>query len=178
MPTQRIYLIGMPGCGKSSLGKKLARYYQLPFIDLDKMIEERIGMGISVMFNHLGEEAFRLAEREAMRASFEFPVSIIACGGGTPCYFTNMEELKQQGICMYVNAPVGVLSDRLKQSKSSRPLLKGVQEAEMTDFLKEILAKRQPFYEQAQLRIEVISKSSETLYRQAIEAIDQYEKAR
>jgi shikimate kinase len=139
------------GCGKSTMGRKLAQRLNLCFIDLDKYIEERNFRTIPTLFAEEGEEGFRLLEKKALEEIADFENLVIATGGGAPCFFDNMELMNRTGTTIYIAPPTEVLVDRLVKSKNERPLIKGKSREELTRFIDENLRKRAPFYEKASL---------------------------
>jgi shikimate kinase len=149
----RIYLIGFMGCGKSTLGHKLASKMGLSFIDLDKYIEERNCKTVPQLFEELGESGFRERERYALKEVSEFSNVVIATGGGAPCFFDNMDLMNQSGITIFMDIPPSALADRLIKSKTVRPLIRGKSLEELTQFIHDSLEKRNPFYLKAMIRV-------------------------
>ena len=149
----RIYLIGYMGCGKSTLGLKLAGELDLTFIDLDKYLEERNYKTVPQIFSEFGEEGFRLRERRALEEVSEFTDVVVATGGGAPCFYDNMELMNRTGITVFLDIETSIIAERLIKSKTERPLIAGKSKAELVRFIQESLKKRKPFYEQAQIRI-------------------------
>src|SRR5947209_6367531 len=110
----RIYLIGFMGSGKTYWGNVLSRHMGLPLFDLDQQIEEQEGMAVSQIFESKGEECFRLLEKEALFLLTENHDSfIMATGGGTPCYFNNIDYLKEKGVAVWINPAFEILYERL-----------------------------------------------------------------
>lgn len=93
----RIFLTGYMGAGKTTLGKAFARELNIPFIDLDWYIEERLHKSIRELFIERGEASFRELERTMLHEVAEFENVIISTGGGTPCFFDNMEYMNDNG---------------------------------------------------------------------------------
>lgn len=151
----RIYLIGYMGCGKSTLGRKLAKYLNLQFIDMDHYIEERNCKSIPRLFAEEGETEFRKKERKALEELSEFTNVVIATGGGAPCFFDNMEVMNKTGQTIYLNIDPRILASRLLKSKTERPLIKGQSREELILFIDETLKKRNEFYQQAKHQITV-----------------------
>jgi len=149
----KIYLIGYMGCGKSTMGRKLAQRLNLCFIDLDKYIEERNFRTVPTIFAEEGEEGFRMCEKKALEEIADFENLVVATGGGAPCFFENMELMNRTGVTIYIAPPTDVLVERLLKSKNERPLIKGKSREELTRFIDENLQKRAPFYERASLII-------------------------
>lgn len=149
----RIYLIGYMGCGKSTLGKKLAKHAGLQFIDMDHYIEKRNCKTVPQIFAEDGEAEFRKKERKALEELSEFSNVVIATGGGAPCFFDNVELMNRTGKTIYLNIDPKILADRLMKSKTERPLIKGKSKEELVAFIDETLKKRNEFYLRAHYRI-------------------------
>ncbi|MDL2291783.1 shikimate kinase [Bacteroides sp. OttesenSCG-928-F21] len=146
----RIFLIGYMGAGKTTLGKAFARTCDLSFVDLDWYIEERFHKTVSELFEERGEQGFRLLEQNMLHEVAEFEDVIVSTGGGTPCFFDNMEFMNRCGITVFLDVSTDVLFDRLRVATQSRPILQGKKENELFQFIKERLAERLPVYRQAQ----------------------------
>lgn len=145
----RVILIGYMGAGKTTVGKALAKDLNLSFYDLDWYIEERYHRTVPQLFEEHGEEGFRVIERKMLHELAEFENVVISSGGGTPCFFDNMNYMNRQAQTAYLEASPQVLFEHLKIGKTERPLLKGKTEREMMDYIKNSLAIREPFYKQA-----------------------------
>lgn len=145
----RIILIGYMGAGKTTLGKALAREMNLQFCDLDWYIEERYHRTVQQIFNEKGEDGFREIEKRMLHEVADFENIIISCGGGTPCFFDNMKFMNAKAQTIYLKATPEILCEHLKMSKTERPLLKDKTPEELIDFISGSLAKREPFYNQA-----------------------------
>lgn len=145
----RIYLIGYMGCGKSTLGRELAKNLNLQFIDLDHYIESRNCKSVASIFADRGEDGFRKLEQSALREVADIENVVIATGGGAPCFFNNMELMNETGTTIYLDASPKLLADRLSKSKTVRPLIQGKAKDELIDFITETLEKRGLFYKKA-----------------------------
>ena len=145
----RIFLIGYMGAGKTTLGKAFARAMELTFVDLDWYIEERYHKTVRQIFVERGEEGFRDLERRMLQEVSDFEDVVISVGGGTPCFFDNMELMNQAGDTVFLDVDVEVLFRRLKAAKQQRPLLADKNDEELRAFIVEALQKRLPFYIQA-----------------------------
>ena len=145
----RIIIIGYMGAGKTTVGRALSRELGIPFYDLDWYIESRMRKTVKQLFDERGEEGFRRIERNMLHEVAEFENVIVSCGGGTPCFFDNMEYMKQQGQTVYLQASPEVLYGHLLMGKSVRPLLLGKTREELLVFIKEQLKQREPYYSQA-----------------------------
>lgn len=143
---KRIILIGYMGAGKTTIGKELAKDLGLPFYDLDWYIESRMRKKISEIFAERGEEGFRVIERNMLHEVAEFEDVVISCGGGTPCFFDNMEYMNENSDVIYLKATPEVLYNHLQMGKSVRPLIANKSKEELLDFIKEQLAYREQFY--------------------------------
>ncbi len=141
------------GSGKSTAGKRLAKHAGLQFIDLDKYIEERNCRSVVQIFAREGEEAFRKKERKALEEVSEFDRVVVATGGGTPCFFDNMELMNRTGITLFIDLEAEVLARRLSVSKTVRPLIRGKSGEELALYIAESLARRRPWYEKARLKV-------------------------
>ena len=159
----KIFLTGFMGCGKSTIGRKLAAHLQYQFNDLDKLIEKETGMTIADYFSLHGEEKFRELERDTLQHSTMGDHTVIATGGGAPCYHDNMEWMKSEGKVVYIHMEPKALVNRLKHAKTERPLLKGLTEEEMISFITEKLAAREEHYRKAQFIVSGIDLTAEKL---------------
>lgn len=151
----RIILIGYMGAGKTTVGKALAAELGLRFYDLDWYIESRMRKTVAQLFAELGEEGFRRIERNMLHEVAEFEGVLISCGGGTPCFYDNMQYINQQGLTLYLKASPEVLYKHLKMGKSVRPLLLNKTPEEVQRFISEQLKAREQFYTRAQFTLDV-----------------------
>ena len=152
---KRIVLIGYMGSGKTTVGMALAKEIGLPFYDLDWYIESRMRKKVSQIFAERGEEGFRQIERNMLHEVAEFEDVVISCGGGTPCFFDNMDYLNQQGQVVYLRCEPEVLRQHLLMGKGDRPLLKGKSADELVSFISEQVAYREQFYTKARYTLDV-----------------------
>lgn len=162
---KRIFLIGFMGAGKTTLGRVLAREMGLTFYDLDDYIVERFRKTIPAIFEESGEAGFRELERRMLHEVAEFENVVISCGGGTPCFFDNMNYLNLQGDTFYLKAASEVLRAHLMMGKTQRPLIMGKTSDELIDYIKQALQQRSPFYEKAKhtLHLDVINTNEDIL---------------
>ena len=151
----RIIIIGYMGAGKTTVGKALSRELGIPFYDLDWYIESRMRKTVPQIFAQKGEEGFRIIEHNMLHEVAEFEDVIISCGGGTPCFFDNMEYLNSQGETIYLKATPEVLHKHLRMGKTIRPLLLDKSPEEMLLFIREQLQHREPFYLKARHTLDV-----------------------
>ena len=168
---KRIFLIGYMGSGKTTLGRAFAKSAGLSFIDLDWYIEERAHRTISQLFAEEGEEGFRRLERKMLHEVSEFEDVVIACGGGTPCYFDNMDFMKQEGVTVFLDASQDVLFRRLKVASANRPLLKDKTDTELREFIAQGVASRMQWYGKAQLRMDACRLESRHQIAESIELL-------
>ena len=151
----RIILVGYMGAGKTTIGKALSQELGIVFYDLDWYIENRMRKTVTQICAENGEEGFRLIEHNMLHEIAEFEDVIISCGGGTPCFFDNMDYLNEQGQVIYLKATPEVLYKHLLMSKGERPLLKGKSPEELITFIREQLEKREIFYNKARYTLDV-----------------------
>ena len=145
----RIFLIGFMGSGKTILGRKLAYILQHQFIDLDEYIEEQEDRTISQIFEEDGEDYFRKLERVYLHRVIDKEDVVISTGGGTPCFFDNIDQMNEYGKTIYINMHPKALLPRLLSSPSTRPLLAGKDEKGMLDYVFKILRSREKYYHKA-----------------------------
>lgn len=150
----KIFLIGFMGCGKSTLGKKLARRLGFDFIDLDHLIESKQSKSIPEIFASYGEERFRQIEADNLRLLQAIQNVVISTGGGAPCYYQNMEWMNAHGLTIYLKMTPERLFARLTASKKQRPLIQGKSKEELLDYISPMLEKRKEFYEASKLILE------------------------
>lgn len=152
---KRIIIIGYMGSGKTTVGKALSKEIGLQFYDLDWYIESRMHSTIKQIFDAKGEDGFRRIEHNMLHEVAEFEDVIISCGGGTPCFFDNMDYINQQGETVYLKCSPDVLYQHLKMGKTVRPLLLNKTPDEVREFIVEQLAEREPYYSKAKHTIDV-----------------------
>lgn len=140
------------GSGKSYWANKLAAYYRIPFIDIDDEITKQEALSISEIFNTKGEAYFRKLEHTILQQIISTKEKkIIACGGGTPCFYNNMNNMKSAGITIWLNIPTNILLQRLQLEQAKRPLLQDIDDIEV--FIEKQLQKREMYYKQADIII-------------------------
>lgn len=144
---KRIYLIGMPGSGKSAVGARLAVLLRLPFVDLDDEIEREAGMTVTQLFAEKGESYFRELESRLLRSWAERPYAfVMATGGGAPCFHSGIDIINTSGASIFLDVPPAVLAGRIAQQEH-RPLVQG---GDREEKLNALLQQRRPIYETAQ----------------------------
>lgn len=149
----KIFLIGYMGCGKTSLGRKLAKAAQMRFVDMDAMIEQREGASVGDIFRYEGEEHFRRQERALIGelAAAEGDM-IVSTGGGAPAWSDNMELMNAAGMTVYLRRTAEQIASRLSpHGRAKRPKLRGLSDEELVSFMRAGIAEREPFYGRATL---------------------------
>lgn len=148
----RIFLTGFMGSGKTYTGKRLAEALGYDFYDLDTLIEEQEGCKIAAIFEEKGEARFREIEQQTLHRTADEVNVVISCGGGTPCFFDNMEWMNARGVTIWLNPPVELVLRRLQRKPHKRPLLAGLETDEQWhEFIERKLEERRPFYSLAQI---------------------------
>ena len=142
------------GAGKTTAGRELAKVLDLEFIDLDHFIQARFQKTVNQLFQDVGENEFRQIEKNVLKEVGEFENVVISTGGGTPCFFDNMDYMNSVGTTVYLKASPEALSARLNTCKDKRPLIKDKNEEELYSFVNESLEKRNPFYSKAKIIFE------------------------
>jgi len=165
----KVILIGYMGAGKTTLGKALAQEMGLRFFDLDWYIEEQNDTTISEIFAQEGEAGFREKERQALHEVIQKDDIVLAVGGGTPCFYDNIDFMNQQARTIYLKATPETLKAHIRMGGSKRPLVDGKTDEELIAYITESLKKREPYYLQAQHVVEI-----DTITRE--EQIEQYVK--
>lgn len=148
--SMKIFLIGFMGCGKTHWGKQLSQKLQIPFFDLDEMIVEREGKEITEIFAELGEEYFRMLEKDVLHLVTESHESfVMATGGGAPCFFNNIDYMKSRGTTVWINCSIDCLHNRLVKEKDKRPLIRSIPDDELKSYIIKKYSDRKIFYQQA-----------------------------
>ncbi|HAX92601.1 MAG TPA: shikimate kinase [Bacteroidales bacterium] len=153
--TDRIFLVGFMGSGKTTAGRKLASRLGWSFIDLDELIERDNGMSVAKIFAERGEEWFRTVESNALREIGNNRNTVISTGGGTPCFFGNMEFMLKNGLTVYLKMTPEKLNRRLSRSTAGRPLLKNIGKKELPGYISALLNERELWYSRAEITIEI-----------------------
>ena len=167
----RIFLIGYMGAGKTTLGKAFARSMGLTFIDLDWYIEERFHKTVRQIFAERSEEGFRELEKRMLHEVADFDDGVIATGGGTPCFFDNVEYMNQKGETVFLDVSQEVLFRRLKVAKQQRPLLAQKNDEELKAFIADALGKRLPHYSKAKHVFRADELEDKQQIQQSVEAL-------
>jgi len=157
-----LILIGYMGCGKSSVGVKLSEILNYDFIDFDTYIEKRVNMKVKDIFKTKGEVFFRKQESLYLKEVLKKRNTIVALGGGTPCYGNNLNVIKKEkhSKMIYLKSSILNLTERLFIEKSSRPLISHLKtKDDLLEFIGKHLFERAPIYEQADITIKTDSLS-------------------
>jgi shikimate kinase len=147
----KIFLLGFMGSGKSYLGKLWAANNNLAFYDLDKLIEEEERMTIENIFSTKGEDYFREREAAILRNTERYENAIIACGGGTPCFFDNMHWMQKNGVTVFLNQSTDNILLYLINEKSHRPLIASYDRVALKNYIIKKLEERLPFYNRSNI---------------------------
>ncbi len=164
LPGNKIFIIGFMGSGKSTIGKRLANKLKWDFADTDKLIEEKHHLRITDIFSYYNEDTFREFEHNILTKILTLENTVFATGGGTPCYYDNIEAMRDNAYVVYLKMPPGALYYRLTNSKKERPLLKGMTGDELKNKICSELDKREPFYNKAHLIIDALNINVDRLY--------------
>jgi shikimate kinase len=148
----KIFLIGFMGSGKTHWGRLLSQKLSIPFFDLDEKISEQEGKSIPEIFATAGEEHFRTQEKEMLHLITEsYENFVMACGGGSPCFFNNIDYMHTAGTTVWINTPLELLFQRLVKEKEKRPLIKDLSDKQLKSFIAKKFADRKIYYEQADI---------------------------
>jgi len=163
----KIVLVGFMGSGKTTLGKKLANKLGYHFVDLDEAIEQHEQKSIASIFENQGEDFFRTIESKILDEILTTTSDVVlSVGGGTPCYFKNMELINKQATSIYLKYNVGMLYSRLISAKTKRPLIAKKSDEELKDFIQKTLQEREGFYNQSNIIIEGNNITTELILNQ------------
>ena len=149
----RIYIVGYMGAGKTTTARRLAQRMGWEVVDTDALFEEKYKISVNDFFNKYDEPLYRKLESEVLKATESLEHVVISTGGGTACYFDNMEWMNQHGLTVFMRISPQAAVDRVIHSRHKRPLAEGKSEEELTEFVNQHYASRMPFYEQAQITV-------------------------
>ena len=150
---RKILLTGFMGSGKTSIGEKLAKRWNLPFIDLDSEIENATGQSVNEIFSDKGEEAFRALELERLEYAMNREGAlVISTGGGAICS-EDAQNLIRNCYKVFLNVPVQILAGRLRSNKADRPLIKDIPDEALHKWIEKKMEDRKPYYHRADLSI-------------------------
>lgn len=149
----RIYLVGYMGAGKTTAARRLAHRLGWEVVDTDALFEEKYKISVNDFFNKYDETLYRKLESEVLKATESLENVVVSTGGGTACYFDNMEWMNQHGLTVFLRISPQAAVDRVIHSRHKRPLVEGKCEEELTEFVNRHYASRMPFYEQALITV-------------------------
>jgi shikimate kinase len=151
-----IYFIGFMGCGKSYWAKMLSREVNMPAFDMDSIIEDLSSESLYDLFYEQGEAYFRKIENQVVQDLARINKGyLIACGGGTPCFYDNMELMNEKGATIYFKASVEFLYQRLVKGRMHRPLIAMYDNIELRNFIETTLAEREQHYKLATATVNI-----------------------
>jgi shikimate kinase len=153
MAAEKVFLIGMMGSGKSYWTKKISKWIKSAGYDLDSLIEMNEEKTISEIFSEDGEDYFRKTESKLLKWFKEKKKYVLATGGGTPCSQENMDFMKKEGVVIWLDESIEVLTQRLLAEKAKRPLIANIEDAKLAEFLQNKMLERTPYYQQAYYRL-------------------------
>ena len=165
----KLFLIGFMGSGKSLVGKMLGKQLKTEFLDLDICIEKANNTSVHQIFGTTGQDYFRQLEHEQIKNLDKQAHMIIATGGGTPCYFNNLELMNSMGKTVYLKTETNLLLERIKRDRSNRPLVKDIPPQDLETYVINQLKKREHFYSSANITIESNGKTPEKICDEIIE---------
>jgi len=163
----KIFLVGLPGSGKTTLGKELAKSLKLPFIDLDLEIEKTEGSTIPKIFKQKKEDYFRKVESRELKKWCAEPYDfVMATGGGVPVYFDNIDHMNQSGKSIFLDVPASEISKRIvNENISDRPLFAKAHPESIKDHVEFMRSHRLPFYKKAHYTLSGTTISADELLK-------------
>jgi shikimate kinase len=170
MPPKTIVLVGLMGCGKTSIGKRLAKRLELPFHDSDHAVEDAAGCPIKDIYNIYGEEAFLSGEQRVIARLLEQPTHILATGGSSFAYAPTRELIKQNSISVWLNADLETLVARVSR-RNDRPLLANGNQREV---LGQMIEDRYPLYQEADIHVQTLDEPTNTTVDRVIQAMTDF----
>ena len=154
----KLFFVGFMGSGKSTFGNQLSQFLNLTFFDLDNYIENKYQCKISVIFEKQGEDFFRKIEHNSLLEIINQNSSfVLSTGGGTPCYYNNMQIMLESGLVTYLKIPVETIYQRLISSNKVRPLVKNKTNNELKEWINKNLAFRETYYNKAHIIIDSLN---------------------
>lgn len=151
----RLYLIGYMGCGKSTIGRKIARYAYMRFVDTDSKVEQREGATVADIITNQGEEYFRTVEQAVLADTAADDDIVVSTGGGLPVWGDNMARIAQLGVSVYLRrSPKNIISRLSPYGRQKRPKFRGLNDEQLLAFMTTHMAEREPIYSQADIVID------------------------
>jgi len=151
------------GSGKTSTGKKLAHLLHFDFFDTDAEIERATGKSVLQIFETEGESSFREKEQAVIAELAEKTNVVVSAGGGSPCFFDNMQRMNNAGLTIYLKANPKMLKQRVIKRKSQRPLLKNTPDDQLEAHIAHLLRQREPYYQKCQITVEAFNSTAKKL---------------
>ncbi len=162
----RIYIVGYMGAGKTTAARRLAQRMGWEVVDTDALFEEKYKISVNDFFNKYDEPLYRKLESEVLKATESLDHVVVSTGGGTACFFDNMDWMNQHGLTVFLRISPQAAVDRVIHSRHKRPLVEGKSEEELTEFVNQHYASRLPFYEQARIIVKSEDLDLDALIRQ------------
>ncbi len=164
------FLVGYMGCGKTTLGRKLAKRLGVPFVDTDERVEQAEGATVADIFRYQGEAYFREAERRVLEDIIEgMDAGVIATGGGLPTWGDNMERMNAVGRTIYIERSASQIAKRLTPyGRQKRPALQGLDDAALVRYIDDNIERRRTFYERASVTLAASRGSDEELLKEML----------
>ncbi len=162
----RIYIVGYMGAGKTTAARRLAQRMGWEVVDTDALFEEKYKISVNDFFNKYDEPLYRKLESEVLKATESLDHVVVSTGGGTACFFDNMDWMNQHGLTVFLRISPQAAVDRVIHSRHKRPLVEGKSEEELTEFVSRHYASRLPFYEQARIIVKSEDLDLDALIRQ------------
>ena len=150
-----IVLVGMMGCGKTSMGKLVAQELKFDFIDTDFEIEKKFNLSIKEIFDNYGEEYFRKIEFDIFKLFKNRDDILISSGGGSFCQVSTYDLIKKKFLSIWLDVDADTIFKRVKRNQNKRPLIKGLGEIELRNTINDLMSKRKNCYNKADLRIQL-----------------------
>ena len=166
-----LFLIGLPGVGKSTIGRIVAERLGLRFVDTDLFVESRYHATISSMIGCCGIDKFRKRERVALLELLQMEDTLIATGGGLPTWEDNMDRMLARGLVVYLRSPLDILADRLYSVRATRPAVADKTRSEVHDYLERVSKKREPYYSRAHVTVPIGHLRNSAEEREAAEQV-------
>lgn len=168
------FLCGMMGTGKSVIGKKIAGLLNLPFHDLDLLIEAEAGLNIPDIFQNLGESHFRILEKKILMGFTGEEPGILALGGGSLQNQKMTDLIKSRGILIFIDTDIDILVERLSSNRN-RPLIKNLNPMELKLKIENLLHERMPYYRQAHIIMKGDRAPANQIAERIVEKLDAYD---
>ena len=162
----RIYLVGYMGAGKTTAARRLAQRLGWEVADTDDLFEAKYKISVCDFFNKYDEPLYRKLESEVLKETEKLENVVISTGGGTACYFDNMDWMNQHGLTVFLHISQKAVVDRLVHAKRKRPLAEGKSEEELAAFVEQHYTSRLPFYEQARITVKAEDLDLDSLMKQ------------